>query len=319
MQLEFHRITSAINYTMEFYEIEKIKDHMFIFAGKDANLKYKIEWYEFVFEAHNRMESEILQIINTCNHNTHVFLFENLKDWLNDPRVASINPLTILSEIDRYNHRINQEFEIYVQQEVDKFIQRPEFKMDDGYEYEEESSFLFTKYKTKVINRKYYCILREPEFIDRYYLPDYLNMLTKLISNFKRIISKYVKLYDEGKIKSHDVVYFQSTHLINPSNEQPKLELPEAAPKKMKVNISVPQLAYLFCMLNELNPDIFDIRTKTELYKFVTDNFVTKATQKDGISMDSFKNAFTDPDKKTVEFWIEKLKKMLEGSRKKFS
>ncbi len=71
MQLEFFRTNNAINYTIAFYEIGKIKDHLLIFAGKDPNSKYKLEWYDLMFTVHKQMEGEIMQIILTTNHNTH--------------------------------------------------------------------------------------------------------------------------------------------------------------------------------------------------------------------------------------------------------
>ncbi len=67
--------------------------------------------------------------------------------------------------------------------------------------------------------------------------------------------------------------------------------------QKLQVNITVPQLVYLFKMLNDIKPQIFDIDTKTELSNFISANFVTKATKKDGISPDSAYNLLTDTDK----------------------
>lgn len=85
---------------------------------------------------------------------------------------------------------------------------------------------------------------------------------------------------------------------------------------KLKVNITVPQLAYLFKMLNDVKPEIFDIEAKTELSNFIAANFITKATEKEGIKTKSVYNLFSDTDKKVANYWVDILKKMLEDARK---
>ena len=105
---------------------------------------------------------------------------------------------------------------------------------------------------------------------------------------------------------------------LTPPQPQPLLQQlqPEPIPhKKLKVNITVPQLTFLFKMLNDLNPAIFDIAAKTELSNFIADNFITKAPEKDGIKSGSVYNLLTDTDKKTAIFWSEKLVKMLQEAR----
>jgi hypothetical protein len=86
--------------------------------------------------------------------------------------------------------------------------------------------------------------------------------------------------------------------------------------KRIKVNLSVPQLAYLFKLLSDSKPDIFDIESKNELYQFISENFTTKAKDEKEISIKSLRNLFSDTDKKVADFWIEHLKKMLEQARK---
>ena len=109
-----------------------------------------------------------------------------------------------------------------------------------------------------------------------------------------------------------------SNGLLTPPQPQPLLQQlqPQSIPhKKLKVNITVPQLTFLFKMLNDLNPAIFDIETKKELSHFIADNFITEATKKDGIKEGSVYNLLTDTDKKTAIFWTEKLSKMIQEAR----
>jgi len=83
---------------------------------------------------------------------------------------------------------------------------------------------------------------------------------------------------------------------------------------KLKTNLSVPQLALLFRELHKLKPNIFDIKTNTELYQFISDNFTTKQSS-GNISTKSIKNKFEDPDQKTIDFWADKFRKMLSNVR----
>jgi len=109
-----------------------------------------------------------------------------------------------------------------------------------------------------------------------------------------------------------DKQYFDSSVS---SNTIPLKTIEPIPHKKLKVNITVPQLTFLFKMLNDLKPDIFDITAKTELSNFIADNFITKATEKAGIKSGSVYNLFTDTDKSTAIFWSEKLVKMLQVAR----
>jgi len=99
-------------------------------------------------------------------------------------------------------------------------------------------------------------------------------------------------------------------------NEQ--FETPQKATNtektKLKTNLSVPQLALLFKELHKLKPNIFDIKTNTELYQFISESFITKQSSGD-ISTKSIKNKFEDPDQKTIDFWADKFRKMLTNVR----
>lgn len=71
--------------------------------------------------------------------------------------------------------------------------------------------------------------------------------------------------------------------------------------KKLKINLSVPELILLFRSLYELKPDIFAVETKEELYAFISANFITKGSP--SISTGSLKNKFYKYDEKAKETW----------------
>ncbi len=85
---------------------------------------------------------------------------------------------------------------------------------------------------------------------------------------------------------------------------------------KMKMNLTVPQLAYCFKMLADINPSIFDIQTKKELYQFIEANFLTTGKQDAGPTVAKLNNLNSAVDPSVIKFWKPILLKMLENLRK---
>lgn len=84
---------------------------------------------------------------------------------------------------------------------------------------------------------------------------------------------------------------------------------PKAPP--IKTNLSVGDLALLFRMLFELKPDIFEVKTKAELFRFISSNFTTKKSKEGEISIDTITKKFNDPDTKSKELWATHLHTLL--------
>jgi hypothetical protein len=102
-------------------------------------------------------------------------------------------------------------------------------------------------------------------------------------------------------------------------NENLKIDfskLAEAKTNRIKTNLSVPQVALLFKLLNDLKPEIFDIKAEAELHRFISANFITKKSGDDGISIDKLRQLFNQPDSKAAEFWFEKLSTMMAAAKK---
>lgn len=72
-------------------------------------------------------------------------------------------------------------------------------------------------------------------------------------------------------------------------------------PKKLKTNLSVPELVLLFRSLDDLKPDIFTVESKEELFSFIAANFETKASS--SLSAQSVKNNFYKYNEKAKEKW----------------
>ena len=84
----------------------------------------------------------------------------------------------------------------------------------------------------------------------------------------------------------------------------------------LKTDISVPQLALLFKMVNDLKPKIFNTESDAELFRFISTNYKTKKSTERGISTQKLRNEFSNPDLKAIEFWEKHLHTMLDNLRK---
>lgn len=84
----------------------------------------------------------------------------------------------------------------------------------------------------------------------------------------------------------------------------------------LKMNLSVPDLAFLFKMLQELKPNIFDVKSEAELIRFIAANFSTKKSNAEGISIDKLRQLFNQPDSKSAEFWFKHFNTLFTESKK---
>lgn len=93
-------------------------------------------------------------------------------------------------------------------------------------------------------------------------------------------------------------------------------KLSDAKGQRIKTNLSVPQLAFLFKALAELNPKIFETQSEAELLRFISANFITKKSGEEGISTDKLRQLFNQPEIKSADFWEKHLHTMLAFARK---
>jgi hypothetical protein len=110
----FIRINSAIRDTLGYYDELTIKHYLSCLAGTqkyEAICKYQYKKFEETMKSFKRMEDEIHQTIYTTSHNTQVYLFENLKEWLQDIRIKALNKPLIIETLNNYNAKANAEFE----------------------------------------------------------------------------------------------------------------------------------------------------------------------------------------------------------------
>lgn len=107
------------------------------------------------------------------------------------------------------------------------------------------------------------------------------------------------------------------TELAKHEKETTNEESNTTSNERLKVNMSVPQLALLFKMVNDLKPSIFNLKSEAELHRFISANFQTKnSSVENGISENKLRILFNQPDSKAIEFWEKHLRTMLAEIKK---
>lgn len=325
---DFPRINNAIKWTLEYYTLERIEPHMRKFAG--TLYTYSTPdlwdgWIETTLGLHQVMEREINQTINYSNEFMNVYMFDNLKDWLGDYRISKVNESLILEQIDEYNTKRYVEFTENVEKEVQKFQANPNYQREHLEKYEEKIYPLWTigalhsHYAETVIrtNYKYYVIENKPELLDAQYIGKYCEIVDKIITSFRNTIQKYVDMYESKRLTFWNNLSPDLQKSIE--EKQPKLLLEAQPEKRLTVTLSVPQLAYLFKMLYEVDPGMFvpDI-TKTDLIKWIISGLTTEYKKGEPISFFALENLIVKDgtDKVVAEYWVKRLERMLKAAKK---
>lgn len=114
---------------------------------------------------------------------------------------------------------------------------------------------------------------------------------------------EFYSIYELMRIINSEI----AKHEKQPTNEQNNISSNE----RLKVNLSVPQLALLFKMINDLKPMVFNVKSEAELHRFISANFQTKQSSPEkGISEQKLRILFNQPDSKAIEFWEKHLRTM---------
>ena len=120
---------------------------------------------------------------------------------------------------------------------------------------------------------------------------------------------EFYSIYELIRIINSEI----AKHEKQPANEGSNTTSNE----RLKVNMSVPQLALLFKMINDLKPAVLNVSTEAELLRFISANFQTKnSSVENGISENKLRILFNQPDDKAIDFWEKHLRTMLAEIKK---
>ena len=270
-------------------------------------------------------ESEVIQVVMTTNQNCINHYFETLRELVENYSVVPVKEIEKF--IEEKNNSIHEYFCKKVEEESAKYFARPDVNSHKHLEQfmgkEHHSGILayLTNTKTLLTNYRYYCIKEIPDLFDLQYLPDYIQFVEKLFNDFTTVAKKHLKLYDEGKYQStSNVTMFSHQFLQQPDDTVKVLKSPspEITSDKLKTTMSVPEISLLFRLLHDLKPEIFETESKTELYRWLSENLSSKRTGKNDLSENSIKNHFNSPDSNAIDFWKKHFFTM-QASLKKMS
>lgn len=306
---EFPRVADAIHSTLEYYKLAKIKTHIKILSGKEANPGVYESSYETVFLLHKRMGEEMDQTLTTSTRFAQVYLFEVLKEWLEDYRVADVHIPTIEAEINKYNHDLYSAFLLATEKKMEDYCSKYEY-VGEGGEYEEEDLPLYFNYKPKKIFRKIYCIETIPDFIDTDFLEGYLIKVNQLLVSLRANIYRYIKLYNHLYDGDQEKTMSIDTSVINNLPQTSKfLQAPDsAAGNKLKVSITIEQLTVLFRLLKESK--IIEAKVAKVIQQFIADNFEIEGREGIPISAANVAKLWSSTDTDVLNFLIGKLIEM---------
>lgn len=250
---------------------------------------------ERAMEENNKLieedENEIYKLLDNVRAKDHtgLQLFNIVKEQTN------LEPASLkyfFKDVEIYLFSEKEDYESnFSSEEVDKAIQGLK---DKGYS---EEDLLRLGYITR---RKSLGILNEKEgeiitFINK----------ERLLFPFE-----FYSIYEMQRIIKTEL----AKHEKQPSNEESNTSSNE----RLKVNLSVPQLALLFKMINDLKPSVLNVSTEAELLRFISANFQTKnSSVENGISENKLRILFNQPDSKAVDFWEKHLRTLLAEIKKK--
>jgi hypothetical protein len=289
-------------------------------------------WEDLLYNLHQQMEDEILQTINTANQNTIVIMFEDLREWLTEDSRLQKEPNVpfLIKKVADYNERINNELEQKLDIEVKKFQSTNEFKtIGENVEYEKEVvSFMglmsqrYLPYKVKTINRKYYCNELSADFIDYFQIPKYIDLVKRIVHNFRSKIEKHLALYDAGKYISLAQINIERESIKNIPNSDRLIEIPMPPDEiigslahKIDVDLNLEQLLYLFKALHIIG--VVKNKYYTEIFDVLSEGFQL-ASKKPGenISKAKMANAWNKIDAKFIGYWKDKFIELMNQAKK---
>lgn len=219
-------------------------------------------------------------------------------------RIATINIYQFYSRdqvSDDYTHLFVEYFENVYLQDVDSFFipMLLNSSSSDIDVFFIKCSFYMKgskAHKKYLLSRLFDDIVKHVgEFLyeENLYRPDseFLKAINVILFDFLGAID--LSDYFTGLKNRHEEGLFSS---------QPVLQAPN---KKLKVDLSVPQLVLLFRLLNELKPNIFEIKYQEDLVGFIVSNFETKGSA--SLKEDSVRNKFSEFNQNARDFWLKHI------------
>ncbi len=231
-------------------------------------------------------------------YRTSVFDFKfSMRDYLDYFRTEVLDNIIILNKDDRkaYLNKLKYELDTKKQHAyttldtIDEWLAKYNVESEEAIRAGKKDNELYTILTSE-----------PPEFEDEF------------AENFNRdthgIQTDFYNYYYGFYLDTAIAFIVEQINELNPvqslsSNGSQAQQILATATPKLKTDLSVPQLALLFKVLNDLKPNIFEVKSEAELHRFISANFETKKSKEDGISTDKLRILFNQPDSKAADFW----------------
>jgi len=142
------------------------------------------------------------------------------------------------------------------------------------------------------------------------FLPEYFAIVENALNNLKRIINKYLSLYDNDKLPKGfplpSYIPISSLSVISAKEN-----------KRLKVNMTVDQLTMLFRLMKECK--LIDVKPKNdkEIHAFISENFETTNREGVKISTANVARLWSSTDPVVLNYWIARFTEMSKKAEKK--
>lgn len=215
---------------------------------------------------------------------------------------------------DNFRNRFHHNFLKKVKQNFhEKLLISLEDKNFDAYKF-------FSKSKVRIYDR--FVDAYKNEIVRKIHASIFPTETTKAITEEEKEDYKYflnlISNYYDGYVLYFFELFndYKNGLIVSNYTVTKEAESNSINTQRLKTNLSVPQLALLFKMLDILKPKIFENRTEAEIHRFISANFETKKSGEDGISTDKLRILFNQPESKSIDFWEKHLHTLLSELKK---
>lgn len=308
---DFPRIYNAIEYTLEYFKIGRIKDHFYKFQGR-PNLDYLDNYLAIVKRSHSYMKDEIIQNVVGSKEPVIREMLDYLNlvvsDWRFQPTIEDSISLIVIEE----NDKIIAQYEKDIELEEDNFRKKVDFsKPHEPPTKETEYDVQVVDGKTKINiiepNSWFYANQRKTNLLEAIYFPKYMKIVKDILASFREVVDPYLDRYNNGRF---ELVGLSGVD----ENASKKLTAPPELRSKIEVDLTVDQLLYLFRALKEIG---LIKSNNADMSRAISAAFkVLKVEDTKDLSVKHLQNKWNKLQGKPAGFWKDKFIDLHNQSKK---
>jgi hypothetical protein len=311
MQTRFVQVSWGFQFTNAFLHISVIKAYMQSFERGievQSHIRGKVD---LAFSSQDRMEEEILQHIRISDKLAKEELQDYLQEWVSYFEKCLKHPEIIEKIINEYNEKQLSDYEKVIDESEKKFRETYEYKTYDHLQFYQTDILRYNRfpgvsYSPTLVQYLKFFEAPDPDLIDESYLPQYMIFINPIISRCIKIAKKRL-----GYLKGGN----ELKQLPASTSKSKAIELPHVPPKRLKVSLSVEELAMLIRLLKDCN--IITTKPDKAIHSFVAENFETVGRKGAKISSANMGRLFSSKNTDLLNFWIKKFNQLIKIAQSK--